>query len=111
MDRRWFAAEYCQRNDVSGVWDCRALDNGPTTVEPVTPAVSFARYKDKRADKLSASMVNVRFDIPYHVDGVQQTNYMGAGLVIDADDGLVLVDRNTVPVAMGNVRIVLAGAI
>ncbi len=111
MDRRWFVAEYCQRNDASGVWDCRDLDNGPITVAPVTPAVSFARYKDKRADKLSASMVNVRFDIPYHVDGVQQTNYMGAGLVIDADDGLVLVDRNTVPVAMGDVRIVLAGAI
>ena len=111
MDRRWFAAEYCQRNDVSGVWDCRDLDKGPVAVAKAKSEVSFAHYKDPRAEKLSSSIVNVRFDVPYHVDGVQQSNYSGAGLVIDAEAGLVLVDRNTVPVVIGDVRIVLAGAV
>lgn len=111
MDRRWFPAQYCKRNDESGLWDCRLLNSGPLLTGPVKSEVSFPRYKDPRADKLSASLVNVRFDMPYHVDGVQQANYTGAGLIIDDKDGLVLVDRNTVPVAMGDVRIVLAGSV
>jgi pro-apoptotic serine protease NMA111 len=111
MDRRWFPVQHCKRNDVSGFWDCRELSKGPVAVSLPKSDISYARYKDRRADKLSASLVNVRFDMPYHVDGVQQANYSGAGLVIDDEDGLVLVDRNTVPVAMGDVRIVLAGSI
>ncbi|MDQ1363558.1 MAG: pro-apoptotic serine protease [Pseudomonadota bacterium] len=111
MDRRWFAAQHCQRNDASGLWSCRELNKGPLPAAPEKSEISFARYNDRRADRLSASMVNVRFDIPYHVDGVQQLNYSGAGLVIDDVDGLVLVDRNTVPIAMGDVRIVLAGSV
>ncbi|HEX5637505.1 MAG TPA: hypothetical protein VFY78_10495, partial [Gammaproteobacteria bacterium] len=111
MDRRWFPAQHCKRNDISGYWDCRDLSKGPDVVIAPKSEVSFPRYKDKRADRLSASLVNVRFDMPYHVDGVQQANYTGAGLVIDDKDGLVLVDRNTVPIAMGDVRIILAGSV
>lgn len=111
MDRRWFPAQHCKRNDMTGYWDCRDLAKGPEAKQALKAEVVFPRYKDKRADRLAASLVNVRFDMPYHIDGVQQANYSGAGLVLDADDGLVLVDRNTVPVAMGDVRIVLAGAV
>lgn len=111
MERRWFDAEKCQRDDKQGVWSCVDLDKGAMPRLLPASEVSFPKYKDKRADKLSTSMVHVQFDIPYHIDGVQQAHYGGAGLIIDAKDGLVLVDRNTVPVAIGDVRLVFGGAL
>ncbi len=47
--------------------------------------------------------------MPYSVSGVTERNYHGTGLVIDAERGLVVTDRNTVPVAMGDVRLTFAG--
>ena len=53
----------------------------------------------------------VTFDMPYTVSGVSERNYHGTGLIIDAQRGLVVVDRNTVPVAMGDVSITFAGSL
>ncbi|TNF37995.1 MAG: hypothetical protein EP315_01810, partial [Gammaproteobacteria bacterium] len=111
MDRRWFPLHKCVRNDNRGYWPCEPLSSGPIRQLDQPVKVDFVDYKDTRAKRLSPSIVYVQFDIPYHVDGVQETHYGGAGLVIDAEDGLVLVDRNTVPIAMGDVRIIFAGAV
>jgi len=111
MDRHWFALKRCRRDDRKGSWDCEKLPAGPAAEPPHASKVRFVKYKDPRADRLSSSIVQVQFDIPYHIDGVQEAHYAGAGLVINAEQGLVLVDRNTVPVAMGDVRIVFAGAV
>jgi len=46
---------------------------------------------------VTPSLVRVYFDIPYQIDGVAGLKYVGAGVVVDAKLGLVLVDRNTVP--------------
>jgi len=45
------------------------------------------------------------------VSGITERNYRGTGLVVDAARGLVVVDRNTVPVSMGDVRIIFAGTL
>jgi len=42
---------------------------------------------------------------------VTERNYHGTGVIVDAERGLVAVDRNTVPVAVGDVRITVAGSI
>jgi S1-C subfamily serine protease len=55
--------------------------------------------------------VGVVFDMPYSVSGITERNYRGTGLVVDAARGLVVVDRNTVPVSMGDVRIIFAGTL
>lgn len=47
------------------------------------------------------SLVRVLVDIPYQLDGVSGLSWAGAGLVLDARAGLVLVDRNTVHVQHG----------
>ncbi len=109
--RQWFAAEHCQRNDLQGRWDCHALPSPPGDYRVPPSHVRFIDYRDPRADRLSASLVHVQFDMPYHIDGIQEAHYAGAGLVLDAEDGLVAVDRNTVPVAMGDARIVFAAAV
>lgn len=111
MDRRWFPLKKCFRDDKSGVWPCENLTENKSKEIVDTAKVKFIEYKDKRAERLSASIVSVQFDIPYHINGVEEAHYAGSGLIINKEDGLVLVDRNTVPTSLGDVRVVVAGAL
>ncbi len=61
--------------------------------------------------KIVPSLVVVNFDLPYTVSGVADRHYYGTGLIVDTERGLVVVDRNTVPVAMGDVSITFAGSL
>ncbi len=111
MDRRWFPARRCKRDDSLGTWPCVAIAPGPLPV-PIAPAsTEFAKTGDPRIDRLAPSLVMVTFDMPYSVSGVTEKNYHGTGLIVDARRGLVVVDRNTVPVAMGDVRITFNGTV
>ena len=49
--------------------------------------------------------------MPYSVSGVTEKNYHGTGVIVDAKRGLVVIDRNTVPLAMGDVRITFNGTV
>ncbi len=111
MDRRWFPARHCQRNDLSGIWDCVDIPAGPLS-KPVTGgSTTFARRGDPLAAKLAPSLVGINFDMPYSVSGITERNYYGTGLLVDVRRGLVVVDRNTVPVSMGDVRLTFAGTL
>jgi len=111
MDRRWFPLRKCYRDDGQGIWPCETLlDNSAKEVVDKAE-INFIKYKDKRANKLSSSIVSVQFDLPFNINGVQDSHYTGAGLIIDKTDGLILVDRNTVPMSLGDVRVVFAGAL
>ena len=111
IDRLWFPARRCRRDDSRGWWPCRTLAAGPAP-RPLQPAsTTFAASGDARADQLAASLVTINFDIPYSVSGVTERNYRGTGVVVDAERGLVVTDRNTVPVALGDVRLTFAGTI
>ena len=111
MDRRWFALEKCYRDDNQGVWPCESLAKNGASEEIDKAGIKFIEYKDERANKLSSSIVSVQFDIPYNINGIEDSHYAGAGLVVNKRDGLVLVDRNTVPMSLGDVRVVFAGAL
>ena len=109
MDRRWYPVERCKRDDETGLWPCNALDAGPapTAQEPAT--ASYIARKDKRANKVAPSLVLVNYNMPYTISGIGDRHYYGTGLVVDAERGYVVVDRNTVPEAIGDVRITFAG--
>ena len=111
MDRRWFRARRCHRDDAQGRWPCRELADGPSG-EPLEAAtVSFAEYDDPRSRALAPSLVRVNFDMPYTASGVSERYYHGTGVIVDAERGWVVVDRNTVPVALGDVTLTFAGSL
>jgi len=111
MDRTWFPARYCIRDDESGVWPCQDLDAGPEPSPPESGSTRFTRNGDPRVNAVAPSLVMVTFDLPYTVSGVADRHYYGTGLIVDTERGHVVVDRNTVPVAMGDVTITFAGSL
>jgi S1-C subfamily serine protease len=111
MDRRWFPARECKRDDTLGTWPCISIAPGPAPSVVKPASTQFAKTGDPRIDRMAASLVLVNFDMPYSVSGVTEKNYHGTGVIVDAQRGLVAIDRNTVPVAMGDVRITFAGTV
>jgi pro-apoptotic serine protease NMA111 len=111
MDRTWFPAQQCRRDDATGLWPCEPKA-GPTTAARQEPArASFPAGNDRSANALANSLVLVTFDMPFSVAGITDRNYHGTGVIVDAERGLVVVDRNTVPVAPGDVRLTFGGSI
>ncbi|HEY6483166.1 MAG TPA: trypsin-like peptidase domain-containing protein [Steroidobacteraceae bacterium] len=111
MDRRWFPTHHCERDDQRGWWDCKDLAAGPAPKPIKVSSTEFPQFKDPRLEALAPSLAMVTFDMPYSVSGITERNYHGTGLIVDAQRGLVVVDRNTVPVAVGDVTITFAGTV
>ncbi|HWY93711.1 MAG TPA: trypsin-like peptidase domain-containing protein [Steroidobacteraceae bacterium] len=112
IDRRWYPTQRCKRDDALGYWPCRRLAS-PQTPKPMTVASGRMEriIEDPRARPVAPSLVTVDFDVPYPVSGVTGRSFHGTGLIVDTARGLVVVDRTTVPVAEGDVRITFAGAL
>ncbi len=111
IDRRWFPARTCHRDDRLGQWPCQSLDPPPVPEAQPPASTRFAVTGDRVLDALAPSLVLVTFNMPYSIAGVTERNYFGTGVIVDAERGLVAVDRNTVPVALGDVRITIAGTL
>jgi S1-C subfamily serine protease len=111
MDRRWFPAIRCERDDKQGLWPCKPLAAGPEPKAPPGGSTNFAKFSDSRMARIAPSLALVSFDMPYSISGITERNYHGTGLIVDAERGLVVVDRNTVPVSMGDVSITFAGTL
>jgi S1-C subfamily serine protease len=111
MDRLWFPARHCDRDDASGLWDCKQLAAASQPKPVPVSSTAFPHFKDPRLNALAHSLALVTFDMPYSVSGITERNYHGTGLIVDAQRGLVVVDRNTVPVAVGDVTVTFAGTV
>jgi S1-C subfamily serine protease len=111
MDRTWFDAQRCRRVDGERGWACVPLRPAPDspTLKPVTAAPMMVTHKIAR--KLATGMVMVRFRVPYRTNGVYSGGFVGVGLVVDAEKGLVLVDRDTVTVGLGDVKVSFASSV
>jgi len=109
MDRRWFPSRSCSRNDVTGLWPCVDLPAGPAPRAVSSGSATMPVVRDKLVAKLAPSLVRVTFDMPFAIAGISDRNYHGTGLLADAERGLVVVDRNTVPVSLGDVRLTFGG--
>ncbi len=109
VERTWYPMRRCRRDDVSGRWPC--LASAPPGEAQVPPPAEFVypAKDDKVARRLAPSLVQVTYDIPFKIDGVYGDRFVGTGLVVDAEQGLVIVDRDTVPVSLGIVDVIFAG--
>ena len=111
MDRVWFPLRRCARDDELGVWPCRDLAPGPDPQPPEAGSTKLTRYQDPIVQAIAPSLVVVTFDLPYTLSGVADRHYYGTGLIVDKKRGYVLVDRNTVPISIGDVSITFAGSL
>jgi pro-apoptotic serine protease NMA111 len=111
MDRKWFPAHRCTRDDTQGLWPCKDLASGAAPQPPKVASTVYPHFNDALLAKIAPSLVQVSFDMPYSISGITERNYHGTGLILDTELGLVAVDRNTVPVAVGDVSITFAGTL
>jgi pro-apoptotic serine protease NMA111 len=111
VDRRWFPARACHRDDAAGLWPCEPLEVGPAPRPVNSGTTALPLVRDKLVARLAPSLVHITFDMPFAIAGITERNYHGTGLLVDAQRGLVVTDRNTVPVSLGDVRLTFGGAL
>jgi S1-C subfamily serine protease len=111
VDRTWYPAVHCARDDQLGYWPCEPLPPPPPAEPPEGGSTSFPEYEERRAAALAPSLVLVNFDLPFTISGVAERHYYGTGVIVDTELGYVVVDRNTVPMAMGDVHVTFAGSL
>ena len=122
VDERWFEHRECERVDGERFWRCApieldrppeagaALDAAFARAAAPVPRAIVPSYRDPTLDRVAPGIVEVDFHVPFATDNVYARHFTGVGLVLDADEGLVAVDRNTVPVALGDVEVTFFGA-
>ncbi|NNC64950.1 MAG: hypothetical protein HKN84_09215, partial [Gammaproteobacteria bacterium] len=111
MDRTWYPARRCALDDSTGFWPCRNLAEGPPPEPPAVGSTRLKKYANPTVNAIAPSLVIVTFDLPYTLSGVSDRHYYGTGLIVDKERGYVLVDRNTVPIAIGDVTVTFAGSL
>jgi S1-C subfamily serine protease len=111
VDRRWYPMRRCRRDDGAGGWPCRPSAAPPPAAAPEPASTSFGAGGPRALRALAPSLAFVEFDVPYKIDGAHGRGFSGSGLVVDAERGLVVVDRDTVPVSLGDVRLTFARAV
>jgi S1-C subfamily serine protease len=109
MDWRWFPAQRCHFE--AGAWPCTPIQ--PPSAGPLlTPVTTqFVRPEGRAARALAPSLAMVSLQLPFRPDGAYATSFRGTGVVVDAERGWLLVDRDTAPIGLGDLRITFAGSV
>jgi len=110
LDNRWFDFRRCTRVDDARFWNCAEVLIPAKEPSLVGESVKVPKFKDALLNKVAPAMVRVDFNIPYGVDNVYARHFNGIGLIVDKINGIVAVDRNTVPIGLGDVEITFFGS-
>lgn len=113
IDRHWSPFRLAVRNDKTGLWDFTDFGD-PIPPQPLLP--STKRFAELDASlgpckELIRCLVRVSFYMPCRLDGFPRSRKQGAGVVVDKDQGLVVVARSIVPTALGDLSITIADSI
>ena len=110
VDNRWFENRLCSRRDDVRFWDCEPVTLASSDEVAEVEDVRVPAYRDPLLNRVAPAMVKVDFSIPYAAENVYARHFKGVGLVIDAQKGIIAVDRNTVPIALGDVELTFFGS-
>lgn len=111
VDRTWSQMQICTRDDSTGLWPCAASPAAPAATPQAPQTVDLDMDGPRAVRTLAHSLVKVNADLPLRVEGAGGSSYYGAGLVVDAERGWVICDRDTVPVLLGDVSITFASTL
>ncbi|MDX9721363.1 MAG: trypsin-like peptidase domain-containing protein [Myxococcota bacterium] len=111
LDRRWFPTRRCTLREREGIWPC--IDAPPVNEAwtPKAASVSMGSESAEGAEKLANSLCIVEYHIPVAVEGIYAAHYTGTGTILDTQRGLVVTDRDTVPVLLGDLELVFGGSL
>ncbi|KAI7823553.1 trypsin-like cysteine/serine peptidase domain-containing protein [Gamsiella multidivaricata] len=113
VDRHWHRCRVGVRNDKTGIWDFTDLPPPPPS-QPYAPATAiYPRINPSLhpAPVLMPSFVAVDFHLPFLVDGMKATQFYGTGLVVSTNPPLVVCDRDTIPISIGDIFITFANSV
>ena len=110
VDNRWFENRQCSRRDDVRFWDCEPVTLASSDEVAEVEDVRVPAYRDPLLNRVAPAMVKVDFSIPYAAENVYARHFKGVGLVVDAQKGIIAVDRNTVPIALGDVELTFFGS-
>lgn len=110
IGNNWFDNRLCERVDDARFWNCESVELSASNDVQGSGLLRVPQYEDALLNAVAPAMVRVDFSIPYSIDNVYARHFKGVGLVIDKEAGLVAVDRNTVPIGLGDAKITFFGS-
>ncbi len=107
IERHWFEWRSAQKTVSSdGVitWEYTDLPQSPG------PKLMEKKRVVKFRSNLHAQLVIITFKSPQPMDGNSNVSYKGTGIVLDAKNGIVVCDRQTVPNTLGHIEVYLGNS-
>lgn len=115
IDRHWSSKmRMAVRNDKTGLWDFTDLGEPLPAVAPTRCKADFVKLNtigQPAAADVIRSFVRVSCSMPLKLDGFPRARKIGFGLVINAEQGLVVVSRAIVPYDLCDLLITVADSI
>lgn len=111
IDNKWFGHRMCTRVDDVRFWDCEPILLPGAAETPNVSDLAAPRFQSSLLNSVAPAMVKVDFSIPYATDNVYARHFKGVGVLVDKELGLIVVDRNTVPTALGDAELTFFGSI
>ncbi|KAF2819600.1 Pro-apoptotic serine protease NMA111 [Ophiobolus disseminans] len=114
IDRHWHAKiRIAVRNDTTGLWDFKPIADPVPAVPPIARRANFVTMSSQypEAVDIVRSFVRVHVSMPIKLDGFPKMNKQGYGLVVDAEQGLVIVSRAILPYDLCDISLIIADSI
>lgn len=113
IDKHWGSFRLAVRNDKTGLWDYTDLGNDLPLVPsaPKTKRITELHSSIGPAKSLIRCIVKVSFRTPCRIDGFPYSHKQGSGIILDKEQGLVVVSCGIIPNSLGDVTVTVADSI
>ncbi|KAL9105433.1 MAG: hypothetical protein Q9227_009394 [Pyrenula ochraceoflavens] len=115
IDRHWHPKmRLAVRNDDTGLWDFTDVGEPLAAAAPEPRNASFIQLdgvSQPAVADIVRSFVRISCNMPVKLDGYPQARKTGFGVVVDAENGLVVVSRAIVPYDLCDINVTVADSI